>query len=143
MSLTPVVTPDSMPLDSRQTAALERATELALSYLGSLETMPVAATASLVELRRRFSRPLTDTGIDPVTVIEELARDAAGGLLGSAGGRFYGWVIGAGLPAALGADWLTAAWDQNAGFVCGSKRRGHLDRNLQRVVHTHSSTHQC
>src|SRR6185295_10688147 len=40
--------------------------------------------------------------------------------LGSAGGRFFGWVIGGALPAALGADWLTTAWDQNAGlYACG------------------------
>ncbi len=35
--------------------------------------------------------------------------------LGSAGGRFFGWVIGGSLPSALAADWLTSAWDQNAG----------------------------
>jgi glutamate/tyrosine decarboxylase-like PLP-dependent enzyme len=110
----------SIPLDSRQQATLERAAELALAYLESLDAAPVGTTAPLSELRRRFSRPLPDQGVDPVTVIDELARDAAGGLLGSAGGRFYGWVIGAGLPAALAADWLTATWDQNAGlYACG------------------------
>jgi glutamate/tyrosine decarboxylase-like PLP-dependent enzyme len=109
-----------MTLVSMQHAALERAAELALSYLDSLDAAPVCATASLAELRQRFSRPLSQDGLDAVTVIEELARDTAGGLLGSAGGRFYGWVIGAGLPAALAADWLTATWDQNAGlYACG------------------------
>lgn len=109
-----------MLTDDRQHATLERATELALAYLGGLDTTSVAATVPLAELRRRFAFPLPDAGVDPVTVIDELARDAAGGLLGNAGGRFYGWVIGAGLPAALAADWLTATWDQNAGlFACG------------------------
>jgi glutamate/tyrosine decarboxylase-like PLP-dependent enzyme len=109
-----------MTFDSRQQATIGRAAELALSYLTSLDAAPVAATASLAELRRRFSRALPDHGVDPVTVIDELARDSAGGLMGSAGGRFYGWVIGAGLPAALAADWLTATWDQNAGlYACG------------------------
>ncbi len=106
-----------MTLDTtRQHATLARATELALSFLGSLDAAPVCTTASLAELRQRFNQPLPDQGVDPVTVIDELARDAAGGLLGTAGGRFYGWVIGAGLPAALAADWLTATWDQNAGL---------------------------
>jgi glutamate/tyrosine decarboxylase-like PLP-dependent enzyme len=104
---------------TQERATLERATELALSYLSSLDTAPVAATVSLAELRRRFALPLPDDGTDPVTVIEELARDAEGGLIGSAGGRFFGWVIGGGLPGALAADWLTAAWDQNAGlYAC-------------------------
>ena len=105
---------------SPQRDTLERATALALAYLDSLDSAPVAATATLAELRGRFVRPLAEQGVDPLTVIEELSRDSAGGLLGSAGGRFYGWVIGAGLPAALAADWLTAAWDQNAGlYACG------------------------
>ncbi len=110
-----------MLLDTtRQQAALERATELALSFLESLDAAPVCATTPLGELRRRFAQPLPDQGVDPVRVIDELARDAAGGLLGTPGGRFYGWVIGGGLPAALAADWLTSAWDQNAGlYACG------------------------
>jgi glutamate/tyrosine decarboxylase-like PLP-dependent enzyme len=105
-----------MPTNSRQQPALGRAAELALSYLQSLDQAPVCATASLAELRQRFSRPLEDGGLDPVTVVEELARDVSGGLIGNAGGRFYGWVVGAGLPSALAADWLTGTWDQNAGI---------------------------
>jgi glutamate/tyrosine decarboxylase-like PLP-dependent enzyme len=123
---------------TRQQAALERTTELALAFLESLDRAPVGATASLAELRRRFARPLPEEGADPVAVVEDLARDVTGGLLGSAGGRFYGWVIGAGLPAALAADWLTSAWDQNAGLyacspaaavveeVCGTWLKGVL-----------------
>jgi glutamate/tyrosine decarboxylase-like PLP-dependent enzyme len=108
-----------MHADQRQQATLERAAELALSYLGSLDRAPVGAITSLADLRARFVRPLPDEGADPVAVVDELARDVAGGLLGSAGGRFYGWVIGAGLPSALAADWLTATWDQNAGlYAC-------------------------
>jgi glutamate/tyrosine decarboxylase-like PLP-dependent enzyme len=106
-------------VDHRQHVVLERSLELALSYLQSLDAAPVAATTPLAELRHRLGRALPAEGVDPVTVVEELARDTEGGLLGSAGGRFYGWVIGAGLPAALGADWLTATWDQNAGlYAC-------------------------
>ena len=93
-----------MPTSSPQQAALQRVAELALSYLQSLDQAPVCATTSLAELRRRFSRPLADEGLDPLTVVDELARDVAGGLIGNAGGRFYGWVVGAGLPAALAAD---------------------------------------
>ena len=108
-----------MTQQTTQHPALERATELALTYLDSLGTASVAATISLDELRRRFVHDLPDEGVDATQVVEELARDVEGGLIGNAGGRFYGWVIGAGLPAALGADWLTGTWDQNAGlYAC-------------------------
>ena len=109
-----------MPLPDRQHATMARTAELALSYIESLDGASVAATATLAELRQRFARPLPDDGVDPLTVVEELARDADGGLIGSAGGRFYGWVIGAGLPSALAADWLTSTWDQNCGLYATS-----------------------
>lgn len=100
-------------------ATFERAMEHALTYLESLDTASVATTVPLAELRRRFAVPLPAEGTDPVAVIDDLARAADGGLLGSAGGRFYGWVIGGGLPSAVAADWLTSTWDQNAGlYAC-------------------------
>jgi glutamate/tyrosine decarboxylase-like PLP-dependent enzyme len=107
-------------INDRSSAALQRAAGLAQQFLAGLDCAPVASTVSLARLRERLARPLGAAGTDPVQVLEELARDTAGGLLGSAGGRFYGWVIGSGLPAALGADWLTSAWDQNAGLAACS-----------------------
>ena len=105
-------------------AALDRAVAHAKSYLHSLETAPVSATASLDELRARFRRPLTEAGIPAERVIDELAKDVEGGLIGNAGGRFFAWVIGGSLPAALAADWLTSAWDQNAGIYACSPAAG-------------------
>jgi hypothetical protein len=53
-------------------------------------------------------------------VIDELVAATKGGHLGSAGGRFFAWVIGGALPAALAADWLTSTWDNNAALhACG------------------------
>src|SRR3954471_11926076 len=77
-------TPTRTPTD----AALERAAELARAYVATLPDRPVGATASLDELRDRFGGPLPEHGEDPVAVIEELARNAEGGLIASAGPRF-------------------------------------------------------
>lgn len=101
-----------MPTDNH--AALARAFAHAQAYLDGLDAAPVAATASLEDLRRALGRPLAERGTPAAQVIDELVADVAGGLHGSQGGRFYGWVIGGGLPAPMAADWLTAVWDQNA-----------------------------
>lgn len=94
-------------------ALLERTSRHATAFLDSLDTRPVGVTASLDALRAALARPLPEEPMPDERVIDELVRDASHGILGSAGGRFFGWVIGGTLPAALAADWLTSAWDQN------------------------------
>src|SRR5215475_5985823 len=93
---------------------LQTAADHAVGYLESLRTRPVGTTATVAELRRRLVRPLPRTGMPAEAVIDELVRDTDGGILASGSGRFFGWVIGGALPAALAADWLASAWDQNA-----------------------------
>ena len=64
--------------------------------------------------------PLPEMPVDPREVVTELAAAVEPGLVSSPGGRYFGFVIGGATPAALAADWLTSAWDQNAGlYVCG------------------------
>lgn len=101
-----------MPTDDH--AALTRAFDHATAWLDGLDTAPVAAPASLPDLRRALGRPLTAQGIPAAQVIDDLAADATPGINASQGGRFFGWVIGGGTPAAIAADWLTTVWDQNA-----------------------------
>lgn len=101
-------------IDSALRETLATTLDHAASYLKSLDSRPVAPTTDLQTLRKHLSKPITEDGISPDQVIDELVRDVDGGLVGSAGGRFFGWVIGGSLPAALAADWLTSTWDQNA-----------------------------
>lgn len=93
---------------------LQTALRAALAHLSGPETQPVSATASLEKLRAQLRKPLNEESLDPNSVIEELVRDTSDGLIGSAGGRFFAWAIGGSVPAALAADGLTSAWDQNA-----------------------------
>jgi len=101
-------------------AALRVACELAVSYLESLPERPVGEQATLAELRARLGAALPESGEEPSQVLRELASGVDPGLIGSAGPRYFGFVIGGGLPAGLGADWLTSAWDQNAGIYAVS-----------------------
>ena len=105
------------PTTTATDAALERAAGIAREFVAGLPDRPVPPTVPLDELRRRFAGPLPEAGQDAVDVVEELAANVEGGLVASAGPRYFGFVIGGGLPAALAADWLTSAWDQNAGAV--------------------------
>ena len=102
------------------TDVLARALSHARGWLSELDDRPVAATASLATLRDRIALPLADGGVDPVRVVDELVAMTEGGLLGSASGRFFAWVIGGSLESALAADWLVATWEQNAVLsTCG------------------------
>ena len=98
------------------TQVLAQALEASLRHLSTLDSQPVGAQASVAELRAQLMKPLNEESLPAEQVVSELVRDVEGGLHGSAGGRFFAWVIGGAVPAALAADWLTSAWDQNAGM---------------------------
>jgi glutamate/tyrosine decarboxylase-like PLP-dependent enzyme len=104
-----------MILDPRvYQATLDRARDGAMEWIDSLPERPVAPTKTANDLLPAFGGPLNDDPTDPVAVIDELVAKSEGGIMAMSSGRFFGWVIGGTLPAALGADWLVSAWDQNA-----------------------------
>ncbi len=108
-----------MSADSPYRAPLERALLHATTYLRDVKSGRASAALTKDSLRERLRLPLSDEGADPVAVIDDLVAAASGGLNGSAGGRFFGWVVGSSLPAAVAADWLASAWDQNAAlYAC-------------------------
>jgi glutamate/tyrosine decarboxylase-like PLP-dependent enzyme len=96
-------------------AALDRAAGHALAFLAGLPGRPVHARATHAELLAARGGSLPDHASDPADVIDDLVAAADPGLVASAGPHYYGYVIGGAVPAALAADWLTSAWDQNAG----------------------------
>src|SRR5919106_196669 len=104
-------------LDAR---LLDLTVAIARDYLAGLENQHVGARASTEQLRSALDLPLPNTGIDAEKVIEELARGMDPGLVASAGPRYFGFVIGGSVPAALAADWLAAVWDQNAAIYAAA-----------------------
>jgi aromatic-L-amino-acid decarboxylase len=95
---------------------LERTLLHVEGWLASLPERPVAASATPDEMHARFDEPLPDHSMPATEVIDLLARNAEPGLTAFGSGRFFGFVIGGTVPAAMGADLLTTAWDQNAGL---------------------------
>ena len=98
---------------------LRRTAEIAGDFLETLDERSIAPAAGIDELRAALGGPLPDESGDPLAVVEALAAAAEPGVVGIPSGRYFGFVIGGALPAALAADWLTSVWDQNAGLVVG------------------------
>ena len=99
---------------------LARAEELAQDFLAGLGERPVWPRATFEEMLAAFDGPLPESGADPVAVVEELAGTADTGLAGTAGPRFFGFVIGGHLPA--------AARRRRADVHLGPERRSQLAR---------------
>ena len=99
---------------------LARTAELAADYVESLGERPVFPDVTPEQLRQALGGPLPEDPVNPQQVIDELAAAVEPGVVAIGSGRYFGFVIGGALPAALAADWLTSTWDQNAGlYVCG------------------------
>lgn len=113
----------TIPKDGTLTALrslLYGAATCAAEFLERLPERKVAPTATAEELRKELGGPLPEGPREPQMAVAELARAAEPGLMATPGGRFFGFVIGGSLPAALAADWLTSAWDQNAGLYAAA-----------------------
>src|SRR3954471_3099517 len=106
-------TEDAAVLES---AILDLAAAHARRWLESVPARRVPAEGTAGDARARLGTELPAEGLPAADVIDELAAAVEPGLMANASGRFFGWVMGSSLPAALAADWLVSAWDQNAGM---------------------------
>jgi len=96
--------------------ALGAAINHARRWLDTYPERSVPASGGADDAAGRLGREFAEDGIDPRIVIDTLAAAVEPGLMASGSSRFFGWVMGGTLPAALAADWLVSAWDQNAGM---------------------------
>jgi len=91
-----------------------RAASHACAYLEAVYERAVGATVSADQLRRLLGGTLPEHEEDPLAVIDAIAEAGRSGTVASQGPRYFGFVTGGSVPAAIAADWLVSAWDQNA-----------------------------
>src|SRR5438045_2894787 len=101
-------------------ALLDRARDHAARFLKSVPDRRVAPSATREQLLSALRVPLSDDGEDAGAVIDALVSGVDPGVMGTPSPRFFGFVIGGSLPVTIAADWMTTAWDQNAGIYVAS-----------------------
>ncbi len=116
----PVAEDDVSTASSGHRRLFTRAVEHACDFRDRLADRPPRPVMSPGDLQALLDGPTPEVGEDPLTVIDALSAAADPGLAGSAGSRFFGWVIGASDPVGVAADILTSAWGQNAGAYATS-----------------------
>ncbi len=100
----------------------------ATDYLARLPDRAVFPQAGDIELLENLGGPLPESPTSPQEVMEKMARYASPATVASAGPRYFGFVVGGVLPAALAANWLAGAWDQNAGAWVMSPAAARLEQ---------------
>jgi glutamate/tyrosine decarboxylase-like PLP-dependent enzyme len=93
---------------------LHDAVNRSLRYVANLKKRRVGPSVEAMERLEHFRKPLQDAPADPLDVLAELDEYGAEATVASTAGRYFGFVTGGVLPAALGANILAGVWDQNA-----------------------------
>jgi glutamate/tyrosine decarboxylase-like PLP-dependent enzyme len=113
---------------------LRRASETARKYVRGIGERRVAPAKEDLDGLTKFREPFPNAPSDPIQVLEMLEKTGSPATVATTGGRYFGFVIGATLPASLAANWLAGAWDQNAGLRVMSPVAAELEEVVLRWV---------
>jgi glutamate/tyrosine decarboxylase-like PLP-dependent enzyme len=106
---------------------LEEAAQRANAYLDGIGQRSVTPTRSALERLAELGGPLPETASPAAETLRLLDEVGSPATMASAGGRYFGFVIGGALPVTVASNWLATAWDQNAGLWTSSPVSAYLE----------------
>ena len=88
----------------------------AARYREGLATRPVVPTQDALQRLALLDEPFPEKPADPHELLRLLDEVGSPATVATAGGRYFGFVVGSSLPATVAANWLATAWDQEGGL---------------------------
>ena len=107
---------------------LRDAAERAIRYRRGIRRRGVAPAAAAIPALAHLGGALPERGEPPEGIVALLDEVGSPATTASTGGRYFGFVTGGALPAAIGASWLATAWDQNAALAVMSPVAAEVER---------------
>jgi glutamate/tyrosine decarboxylase-like PLP-dependent enzyme len=111
---------------------LDEAARRAVGYLEGLTERGVAPSVEAVARLAEFDVSVPSAPQAPADTLRQLDEIASPATMGSAGGRFFGFVTGGALPVTVASNWLATAWDQNSAHHTPAPATAVLERTALR-----------
>ena len=116
-------------------ALLNFAAERARQYVQQISGRRVAPDQKTLAALAKFHEAFPEESSAPQDVISMLDQIGSPATVATTGGRYFGFVTGGALPASIAANWLAAAWDQNAALRVMSPVAAELEEIVLRWIY--------
>ncbi len=114
----------------------EQARNHAYEYIDGIEEMDVFPTESNLENMLHFDESMPSEPGSATEILQQLHQYGSPATIAQLGGRYFGFVNGGAVPAALGAKWLSDVWDQCGGLYLTSPINAKLESVCERWLKT-------
>ena len=119
---------EKMKLELNSKEAFELAKSYAYQYIDGIEAMDVFPQKDALSLLTHFDKPLNQESSTSKEILDLMHHYGSPNTTAQTGGRYFGFVNGGAIPAALAAKWLADVWDQNGGLFYTSAINAKLEQ---------------